>query len=184
MPGPAPALWTLRLPPGDYEIQAGMLDRSTKKHAYVKRALAVKAPATAALSLSGAVLGRGSETLAAPAPETEPFTFGQVRLVPVLDGVFGKADELTVFLEAYGVTEDGSGKGRLAATFAFHKSGKFWNEIPEAEQQAVRLSPGRYLLTQILPLSRFAPAPYELRITVKDVLTGTSAMTQAAFQVK
>ncbi|MFN7974415.1 MAG: hypothetical protein U0166_19035 [Acidobacteriota bacterium] len=159
---------TLMLPAGTYRLEVGVLDRATGAYGYRKQDVKVAAPPSSGLMLSSVLLGKSAETLPAAAPETEPFTFGRVKVAPSLDLSFTKADELMIFVEAYNVAEDGSGAAKLAASFAFDKNGKKWNEIPEAPQQAVRLSPGHYLLTQILPLAPFAPATYKLTVTVRD----------------
>lgn len=176
-----PFLRTLDLAPGTFELEAGIVAGTT--HGIVKRTIVVPGPSSG-LGVSSIVLSRKTDTLAAPAGEHEPFTFGQVRVEPQLGGVFQKGDELMIFVAAYHVG-DQPGPPKVLASFAFDKNGKFWNEIPEAEQQLVKLSAGRYLVTQILPLARFAPATYKLKVTVKDAsAAGSTASAEASFTVK
>ena len=175
---------TLRLPPGTHRLEIGMWSEAKGSYGYRSEDLTVPVWMPGRLALSSVLITNATETLPSPAAEAEPFTFGQVKLIPRLPKVLARADELMIFLEAYGVRDGEGGGPRLLASFAFDKEGKFWNEIPEAPQAAVRLAPGRYLLTQVVPLARFAPAKYRLRVTVKDGVAEAEATGETTFQVK
>ncbi len=173
---------TVILPPGKFDLAGGILDREGGEAGIKTDSIQILEPSTK-LALSSIILAARTETLDEAAPETDPFTFGKLRLIPSLTGSFPASGELYLFVEANHVTETPEQQAELLATYAFDRDGVPWNKIPESPQQTLRLSPGRHLLTQILPLSRFRPATYTLHLTVRDKASGVIVKQDKTFQV-
>lgn len=124
-----------------------------------------------------------------------PYTFGQMRIVPSLDNTFTKANELSVIFWIYNASlDEATKKPNLQVNFEFHqKAGdgeKYFNktepQLLNAETLPAQfdLEAGHQLPGSLaVPLTSFPEGDYRLAITVEDKVAGTSIGRDVNFTI-
>ena len=148
------------------------------------------------LNTSSIIVARAVEQVTAPAvdQESNPYTFGPMKITPSVDGKFSKKDELSVIFWIYGAQAAGSGKPDVTIDFNFHQrlaeGEKYFNKTAPQQLNAQTLPPefnvaaGHQLPgSLVVPLASFPPGDYRLEITVTDKASGKSVKQNANFSV-
>ena len=185
----------LALPPGEYDLYVGMVDRTrlkTSSATVFHRTLSVP-DLSDQLALSSLILAKDIHQLASPLPRQQqaehPYTFGRAEVIPVVAASFTRDDVLTV---VYQILNYGAPDADLIADYAFYRTDEghvLFNRTNSQQLGDADLpKPGTWdtaaFATQSVPLRPFPPGAYELEVTVRDRLTRGTARTSVAFSVR
>lgn len=162
------------LPPGLYTLEAIVYDTLSGSASARVATIEVPKPVEHALRVSSLMIVRRSEKV----PEKErdsgnPFYYSDLLLYPSLGEPLRRSTdkELSFFVTVY----PGRSSERLQATIELRQSGRSLGAIP------TELPPpdasGRIQHVGRLPLEKFPPGSYELKITVKDGRTEQTRST-------
>ena len=185
----------MTLPPGEYDIFVGLLDRASAKTsspAILKRTLVVPDFWNDRLAVSSLILAKAVTPLKgplSPAQQSEhPYTLGQTEVVPVAVPSFTTDDALSVVFQ---MANYGAPDADLTIDYAFFRMDGTRRLFNRTDAQ--RLSdddlppPGAWdtqaFAMQTVPLRSFPPGRYELEVIVKDRLTRATATGTVAFSV-
>lgn len=165
----------------------------------LKHELTVPSFAEGALQTSSIIVAQSAEVLQqAMSNERQaenPYTFGQMRIIPSLDNAFTKANELSVIFWIYNAALDQtSKKPNLQVNFEFHqKTGEGEKYFNKTEPQLLNaetlpaefdLAAGHQLPGSLaVPLTSFPEGEYRLAITVQDKVAGTTISRDVNFTI-
>ena len=149
------------------------------------------------LVTSSIIIARSVEQTAAPAgdQESNPYTFGPMKITPSVDGKFTKKDELSVIFWIYGAQAAASGKPDVTIDFNFHQrlpeGEKYFNKTAPQQLNAQTL-PAEFNVAAghqlpgslVVPLASFPAGDYRLEIKVTDKASGKSVTQNANFSVQ
>jgi hypothetical protein len=186
----------LALPPGEYDIYVGLIDRTRVKTSgpqILKRTVVIPDFWSDRLMLSSLMLVREVRPLNAPlqaAQQVErPFAFGQAEVVPVPKAAFTPDDALSV---VYQICNYGAPDADLRAEYNFfvttNGSRRLFNRTEPQVFADADLPPpqpwtNQAFALQAVSLKTFPPGQYELEVIVRDRLTRASATGSVAFTV-
>jgi hypothetical protein len=185
----------LALPPGEYDIYVGLVDRAklkTSSAAVVHRTITIPDFWSDQLALSTLILVRDIRALKAPFPapqQTEhPYAFGQAEVVPALGATFTTDEALTV---VYQVCNYGAPDSDLAANYTFYRVDRgrvLFNRtdpqlLGDADLPPAGAWESQAFTSQTVPLQPFPPGKYELDVEVRDRLTRATVKATVAFTV-
>jgi hypothetical protein len=185
----------MTLPPGEYDIFVGLLDRARAKSsspAILKRTLVVPDFWDDRLAVSSLILAKAvtpPKGPLSPAQQVEhPYTLGRTEVVPVASPSFTTDEALSVVFQ---VSNYGAPDADLTIDYAFFRTDGARRLFNRTDAQ--RLSdddlppPGVWdtqaFAMQIVPLRSFPPGRYELEVMVKDRVTRATATGTVAFSV-
>ena len=186
----------IALPPGEYDLFVGILDRGAKKAErpiLLERRVVVPDFWNDDLRLSTLILASELELLKAPLiaklQGEQPYTFGLAAVTPTLTQTFNQNDALTI---VYQICNYGAPDAGLTANYQFYRvdgERRLFNgtqpqilgddDLPPPapwETQAFAM--------QVVPLSRFPSGTYELEVTVTDRVRRGTTKGVARFQVR
>ena len=155
----------LDLAPGQYTLDAVVMDRQSQKTSARRVAVAVT-PTRPGVNISGLALVRRIEPQAAETDARDPFRYQGGRVIPTLDNSIpaSSSGELSYYLVVYPAASEAD-KPQLTMEF-FNKEGA------SVGQASPDLPPpgkdGLIPYVASLPLANFGPGTYELRATVKQ----------------
>ena len=185
----------LALPPGEYDVYVGLLDRSrlkTSSPAILHRTVTIPDFWNDQLALSSLILARDVRTLkAAFAGQRQvehPYAFGTAEVIPVPAGVFTPDEALTVVFQ---MCNYGAPDTDLAADYTFYRvdgQRRLFNRTDTQHFSDADLPPAggwesQAFASQSVPLQPFPPGRYELEVLVRDRLTRATAKATVAFTV-
>ena len=164
------------LPPGQYTLEAVMMDRSDNKTCVKKTPVTVPAPSNK-LSISDVVVVRRAEPLK-DSQMLDAFYFPGGKVVPTLTTTLkgGPGNILPFYFSVY---PDPAVKDAPKLTMSFYREGQYLGAaeapLPEAQKD------GRIPYIANLPADKFTPGAYEIRIGVTQ--GSLKAEEKVAFQV-
>jgi hypothetical protein len=185
----------MTLPPGEYDIFVGLLDRgraATAEPAILRRTLVVPDFWNDRLAVSSLILARAVTPLKAPlAPAQQaehPYTFGRTEVVPVAAPSFRTDENLSVVFQ---MSNYGAPDTDLTVDYAFYQvdgARRLFNRTkPQQFSDDDLPPPGAWetqaFAMQTVPLRSFPPGRYELEVMVRDRLTRATASGTVAFTV-
>ena len=186
----------LSLPPGEYDVYVGMIDRSRLKTSgpiVVRRTVTVPDFWNDEIALSSLILASDVRTLgAAPSAKQQverPYTFGRAEVLPVATPTYTPGDALSI---VYQIFNYGAPDADLQAEYNFYRADGgqrvLFNRTPPqvfGDEDLPPSSPWETLAfaTQSVSLQTFPPGRYELEVIVRDRLTRRSASGSVAFTV-
>lgn len=186
----------LALPPGEYDIYVGVIDRTRIKTSgpqVLKRTVVIPDFWSDRLMLSSLMLVREVRQLAAPLPAAQqverPFAFGQAEIVPVATSAFTPDDALSI---VYQICNYGAPDADLRAEYNFFAttdgSRRLFNRMEPQLFADADLPPpqpwtNQAFAMQSVSLKSFPPGQYELEVVMHDRLTRASATGSVAFTV-
>ena len=166
-----------QLQPGRYSVSSIVYDALAKHSSTSAANVTVPAVEKNALQLSSIVLVKTGEHLSsANSQASRLFRFNELLLYPNLGEPLSKSDdrELTLFLTAY--TPDAlATKLSLEIAQDGRKVGQLSYDLPPADQT------GRIQYASVIPLDKFQPGDYELKVTVQSAKS--SAVNYALFTI-
>ena len=196
----------IAIKPGEYEIFVAAKEKTPResqknqppaKAGLLRRDLTVPDFEGPDLSISSVFIG-GVERLAAPLSAEQqkenPYTFGNMRVVPSADFKLKKSGELNVLFWIYGAQQTG-GKPDVQIDFNFHQKTadgeKYFNKTSPQLMNASTLPPqfdltaGHQLPGSLMvPLASFPVAEYRLEVKLTDKISGKTLTYNASFTVE
>ena len=210
--GPAPVLRrAFAVPPGDYDVYVVVKERGAAAPAggtdaapavragVVKQQISVPS-LDGELTTSSIILADTVEELQSPLPperqSEQPYTFGQMRLIPSADQSFPKSADLNVIFWIYGAgTDPSTKKPDVEVQYNFHQKlpdggEKFFNRTEPTVMNAQTL-PAQFDLAAghqlpgslAVPLASFPEGDFRLEVKVTDKISGTSLTRDVPFTV-
>lgn len=196
----------IALKPGEYEVFIAIKEKSPlepqrnqppAKAGLLRRDLTVPDFNAPDLSLSSVFIGDIDQIAAPLTPEQQqenPYTFGNMRVVPSTDFKLKKSGELQVLFWLYG-TQQASGKPDVQIEYSFHQKtaegDKYFNKTAPQLLNATTLPPqfdvaaGHQLPgSLIVPLMSFPVGEYRLEIKVTDKVSGKTLTHNANFTIE
>ena len=150
------------LPPGEYALEAAVMDRNGSRIGVTKSTVTVPQPSSK-LSMSDVVLIRRTDALKDSNQILDAFYFPGGKVVPTLSRTLrgGPGNVLPFYFAVY---PDRSTKDALKLTMSFYKEGQYLGAaeapLPDAQQD------GRIPYIANLPADKFTPGAYEIHIGV------------------
>ena len=150
------------LPPGEYALEAAVMDRNGSRIGVTKSTFTVPQPSSK-LSMSDVVLIRRTDALKDSNQVLDAFYFPGGKVVPTLSRALkgGPGNVLPFYFAVY---PDRSTKNALKLTMSFYKEGQYLGAaeapLPDAQQD------GRIPYIANLPADKFTPGAYEIHIGV------------------
>ena len=185
----------LALPPGEYDVYVGMIDRArikTSSPAIVRRTVTVPDFWSDQLALSSLILARDVRALktafAAPQQAEHPYAFGSAEVIPASGSTFTVDEALTV---VYQMCNYGAPDSDVTANYTFYRvdgGRRLFNRTDTQQFSDADLPPAgawesQAFASQTVPLQPFPPGQYELEVQVRDRLTRATAKATVAFTV-
>jgi len=165
------------LPPGQYTLEAAIMDRNDNKIGVRKSVVAVPQPSSR-LSMSDVVVVRRTDQLKDNHQISDAFYFPGGKVVPTLTNTLkgGPGNILPFYFSVY---PDRAVKDALKLTMSFYREGQY---LGAAEAPLPAMQPdGRIPYIANLPADKFTPGAYEIRIGVTQGSLKTEE--KVAFQV-
>src|SRR5262245_8594198 len=185
----------LVLPPGDYDIFVGLIDRAhvkTSSPTVIRRTVNVP-DLWEQFAISSLILVNDVQTIAAPlGPQQQserPYVFGRSEILPRVTSAFTTSDALSVVLQ---VCNYGAPDAELTVEYNFFHdvNGKrtlFNRTEPQilVDQDLPAPAPWetQAFVMQTVALRTFPPGHYELEVTARDRLTRAVAKNAVAFTI-
>ena len=196
----------IALKPGAYEVFVTMKERSPAepprnappaKMGMLRHELTVPDFTGPDITTSSVLIGTVEQISAPLTPEQQqenPYTFGNMRVVPSLDGKLKKSGELQVLFWVYG-TQTNAGKPDVQIEYNFHQKAaegeKYFNKTAPQLLNASTLPPqfdvaaGHQLPgSLVVPLTSFPLGDYRLEIKVTDKISGKTFTQNVNFTVE
>ena len=196
----------IALKPGEYEVFVTMKERSPlepprnappAKVGMLRRDLTVPDFGGADITTSSVLLGSVEQIAAPLTPEQQqenPYTFGNMKVVPSVDAKLKKSGELQVLFWVYG-TQANAGKPDVQIDYSFHQKTaegeKYFNKTAPQLLNASTLPPqfdvaaGHQLPgSLVVPLASFPVGDYRLEIKVTDKISGKAFTQNVNFTVE
>jgi hypothetical protein len=153
------------LNPGTYTIGSVVYDSLSRQSSINTGTIMVPRADPTELRLSSIVLIKSAERLSALDQSQNPFRFGEVLLYPNLGEPVVKSvnKELTLFITIY-PPQGTPTAGKLNLEIAQNGSrvGQFSYDLPAPDET------GRIQYVSVIPLDKFKPGEYELKLTVRS----------------
>ena len=195
----------IAVPPGEYELFVAIKEKAkdekskTPPKIGVLQKNLVVPDFNTGLTTSEVIVARNIEQLPQPLPANKaaenPYTFGPLKLNPVMDGKFAKAGELNVVFWIYNAgLASATSKPDVQVEYNFNQKTadgeKFFNKTAPTALNAQTLPPEfdfakGHQLTEIqsIPLSSFPPGDYHLEIKVTDKTNNRTVTQNVNFNV-
>jgi hypothetical protein len=155
----------VELRPGHYTIGSVVYDALSRQSSINTGSILVPRADQTRLRLSSVVLIKSAERLSVAEQSSNPFRFGEVLLYPNLGEPVPKSasKDLTLFVTVYPPQGENSvPKLHLEIAQSGHPVGQFSYNLPTPDQM------GRIQYASVIPLEKFKPGEYELKLTVED----------------
>jgi hypothetical protein len=165
----------------------------------LKQPLSVKAFGADEFSTSSIIMAQKVDVLQAPVANERqadnPYTFGQMRIVPSLDHAFSKKSDLNIVFWIYGATPDpNTKKPDVSIDFKFYQKAAdketYFNKTDPQMLNAQTLPPqfdlaaGHQLPGSLsVPLASFPEGEYRLEIEVQDKVANKKLTENVNFNV-
>ena len=196
----------IALKPGEYEMFLTMKERSPlepqrnqppAKMGMLRQSITVPDFTLPDITTSSVLVGSVEQIAAPLTPEQQqenPYTFGNMKVVPSVDAKLKKSGELQVLFWVYG-TQANAGKPDVQIEYNFHQKTpegeKYFNKTAPQLLNASTLPPqfdvaaGHQLPgSLVVPLASFPVGDYRLEIKVTDKLSGKSFTQNVNFTVE
>ena len=192
--------------PGTYDVYVAIKERASEKAAkgaapkmgVLKTQVVVPDFWNGELATSSVIVTDKVNMLsAAPNPDEareRPFVFGAQELIPAIDMVFQKNEQLATFFQVYNAGLDSAGKPNLVMEYNFHRkeagAEKFFNKTAPQTVNASMLpptfDPAKFPVPGGIevPLATFPEGEYRLEIKVIDKNSGKTITRDVNFTVK
>ena len=172
----------LILKPGLYKLEVAVRDADSKRIGTLERRLEVPRYGEGQLKLSSIILAARIES-GGRDPATSSFILGDLKVVPRTDDAFAPSNNMGVYLQIYNFAVDQqSGRPGLQVEYALAARGAepvSWRDTSPLVQFA-----GQYCrLARMISLSRLKPGDYELRVRVRDNISGQTSTANAPFRI-
>jgi GWxTD domain-containing protein len=173
----------LILRPGLYKLEIALKDLESKRIGTLEQRLEVPRFNEGRLQLSSILLAANIEP-GTPDRSNSQFMLGDLKVIPKTDNSFRNAENLGLYIQIYNFAVDPhSSRPTLKLEYAVAPRGRepeTWRDSSSMIHYA-----GQYCrLARMVNLSRQAPGPYELRVRVRDIISGQSVEGAAPFAIQ
>jgi VWFA-related protein len=160
--GSAVFIRSFALAPGEYVLQAAAVDQQSKQHGVEHSSIV--AARTNGLALSTPAFIKRTETVAPGAlPSFDPFRVGETRMVPYVIPPEVRSGDLPLFFIVYPASSE---PPPASVLLEFSRQGKVTGRSTPALSAPDKQ--GQISFVAPIPVSRFAPGAYDLRIAVQQ----------------
>lgn len=195
----------IALAPGDYDVFVVVKDKATEqknqppaKMGFLRHELSVPDFSKPELTTSSIILASSIEPLQAPLAadlqQSNPYTFGILKVVPAPEPKFNKSGELQFVFWVYGASQDANRKPDVQIDYNFHQKTaegeKYFNKTAPQMLNAQTLPPqfdmaaGHQLLGNLsVPLASFPAGDYRIEIKITDKPSGKTKTENITFTV-
>jgi len=174
-------LFALSAPAGSYELHFVIRDNFGQRVGTEEEPVVVPGSLEDnELTVSSLVLADAVEHLSSGAEE-EPFSFGDVRVVPNPARVFRRGEPMYVYFHAYGLGLQ-EGRSSLSVEYTFSRDGQ-----PLWKPSEVSLAPTEKTERAIFSsfdTARFSPGRYTLVVKVQDLARGQASSRELSFLIQ
>ncbi len=169
---------------GRYKLDLVIKDLNSGKVG-VRRLALIPPPPKKDLAASSVLLSKGVRQLENAPEQDEMFVLGDLHIRPSLDKVFYASDELILYLQVYNATFDqATMRPALKLDYEIRRDGRPVVEAVEDEGESVQfLSSQRVVLVRPFSLSDFETGPYEIFLTVTDLIQAGEIRVSDRFEV-
>lgn len=172
----------ISLPPGKYKVDVFVRDLNSSAIGHKVVSLDVPKFDGPQVALSSIVLASRLETLGAR-PQGSMFSIGDKKVMPNISGEFRRGQDLGVYAQVYNAGIDETTlRPSVEVSYAIVKNGvevyrqaEDWTGMSETGQ--------RMTLARIFPIAALTPGIYQLAISLKDKVTGSTLTRTADFSV-
>lgn len=173
----------LPLAPGTYRVDVVVRDVASGKRGVVSKGFTVPKYDAEKLSTSTLVLASRLYTL----NEREvggQFTIGDKKVMPNVSGVFKKGQELGIYMQVYNAGIDQTTlRPAVDVDYILLKNGKEVGKQPET-WEGMSDSGQRLTLARLVQTNMLAAGDYEIKINIKDRVTGQQLTPTEKFTIK
>jgi GWxTD domain-containing protein len=177
--------------PGTYAVRYALVGSDSQiLHQFDGPPLDARPPDAKVLAVGPIAFAAHLEALAEP-PAIEylaPFILGRMRVVPRAPGPFGAGDDLAFYYQVSGAQNDpieGVPDLEVTYTFEVQVAGRLGQPVMTPLGHPIHLTHEASVLQGFsLPLGDWQPGRFRLKVTVTDNIAGTTASSEAPFQVR
>ena len=190
-------------PGGDYDVyialsDSGVPDGTEATTMMLQKAVSVPNLWSDELATSTVIQAASIDQLTAPPPPDQllanPYTLGNMRIVPKSDHEYLGSDELSLLFLVYNAGVTASGLPDVNIAYTFNRRGpdgtEFFNRTNPQVFNEQTLPPGfdlalghQLVAGQAIPLSGFPEADYLLEINITDNTNGAEILLEVDFSV-
>ncbi len=170
------------LKPGLYKLEIAVRDTESKRIGTMEKRLEVPRFGDSRLRLSSVILADRIES-GAKDIATSSFILGDLKVIPKTDDAFPSSANMGIYLQVYnfGIDQQ-TNKPALQVEYALAAKGSepdAWRDTSSLVRYA-----GQYCrLARMVNLSRLKPGEYELRVRVRDNVSGQTSLGVTPFRV-
>jgi hypothetical protein len=173
----------LQLEPGRYTVYLGIEDVGSSTVGTKILNFEVPAFSGQKLETSSILLfAEGTKTEQTLASPGRAFLIGGYRFTPKRDRVYQTTDRLAGVFHAYGYALDAEGSASLTAQYIFVRDGEIRGHTPD--EPFISAGPDLAATIFDIPLDRFDPGDYVLKIQVSDHVAGKVIAKDIDFTLK
>jgi GWxTD domain-containing protein len=179
--GGAVVSYGMALKPGKYTLNVGVLDPKTSKGTVVTEQVDVPDFGEDELTITPLlVLREVAEGAGTPQDAMAAFTLGSTRFIPNFGNVFRPDESVSVIAALYNAPAAATGKPSFTYSYSIAKDGRTIAETEpftsESPQETPSVGP--------VPLAKYGPGKYTVKLKVKDNVGGKEYSQEAGFEVK
>ncbi|HEY2934058.1 MAG TPA: GWxTD domain-containing protein [Acidobacteriota bacterium] len=172
----------LILKPGLYKLEVVVQDVESRRIGTLEQRLEVPRSEEGALKLSSLILAERIES-DAPGGSSSSFKLGDLKVVPRTEEMLRSADSLGFYLQVYNFGVDPKDqRPQLKAEYGLARRGaepENWRDVTSL----VKFAGPHCRIARMVSLSRLQPGEYEMRVRIRDKISGQSASALAPFRV-
>jgi len=173
---------TAGMKPGKYELVLGIQDRVSKKISTSRVDVEIPDYTTPDLAFSSLTLATSLEPIDYQTSAGKPFHLGKFKIVPNPNSSFKKSNELNIYFQVYNpVVDPATGKPRLDVEYAFRTRAAD-GSLTDMGTYAVKEGSGQ-VQGYAVPLQKWPAGDFQVRVTVKDLVSGREKQAEASFTI-
>jgi len=172
----------ITLAPGTYKADVIVRDVETGNRGIVNQGFVVPRYDSKKLSTSSLVIA--SRLRSTDVNDIgRMFIIGNAKVVPNLEGIFRRGDEVGIYLQVYNAGIDQTTlRPAVDVQYVLTKAGKEILKQPE-DWKGLSDSSQRLTLARLLPTTTLDPGEYEIKVVTKDRINGTVVENKGKFTI-
>ena len=180
--GSAVVSYGMALKPGPYTLNVAILDPKSNKGTVVTEKIDVPDFGSDELTITPLVILREiAEGAGAPQDAMAAFTLGTTRFLPNFANVYTPSESVTVLSALYNAKPAAdTGKPSFTYSYAILKNGSPVAETESTTSDSTQETPS----VGPVPLAKYGPGKYVVRLKVKDNVAGKDYTKEAGFEIK
>jgi len=173
------------LPSSNYKMGLVLKDTESGKIGMTELRVGVPRFEPEVLNASSIILSREISKVTDPDTDLGPFVLGDVKIVPDFEKKYLVSDPLWVYLQIYNLTIDQNLlRPDVKVDYVVERDGSEYYKYQDLKGSTFRFVSGdRLVITGKLPIKRFAPGNYTLKVRVHDALSGQTLERTEKFEI-